>query len=58
MIDLTYIPDIAKTYKDKEVIIYDDSDSSMDISDIAKITGTNKNDILCRITPRVERVYF
>lgn len=58
MIDLTDIPDIAKTYKDKEAIIYDCSDSTMDISDIAKITGTNKNDILCRITPRVERIYF
>lgn len=58
MIDLTEVPDIAKTYKDKDVIIYDGSDSTMDISDIAKITGTNKNDILCRITPRVERIYF
>lgn len=58
MIDLTEIPGISETYKEKEVIIYDDSDSTMDISDIAKITGTNKNDILCRITPRVERVYF
>ena len=56
MVDLTDIPE-AKV-GDKAIIYGDGTDNTLDISEISKVAGTNKNEIVCRITRRTPRVYI
>jgi alanine racemase len=56
MVDLTHIPE-AKV-GDEAVIYGDGTDNSLDIEQTAKLAGTNKNEIVCRITRRTPRVYI
>lgn len=56
MVDLT---DISEAKVGDEAIIYGDgTDNTLDISEISKVAGTNKNEIVCRITRRTPRVYI
>jgi len=56
MVDLTDIPE-AKI--GDEVIIYGDgSNNTVDIHEMSKLAGTNKNELVCRITMRTPRVYI
>jgi alanine racemase len=56
MVDLTDIPE-AKV--GDEVIIYGDgTNNTLDISQVSILAGTNKNEIMCRITRRTPRVYI
>lgn len=56
MVDLTDIPE-AKV--GDEVIIYGDgTNNTIDIHEMSKLAGTNKNEIVCRITIRTPRVYI
>lgn len=56
MVDLTDIPE-ARVGDD--VIIYGDGTSNtLDIHQISQLAGTNKNEIVCRITRRTPRVYI
>jgi alanine racemase len=55
MVDITHIEE-AKS--GSECIIYSDgSDGAMTISEAARLSGTNKNDIMSRISLRVPRIY-
>ncbi len=55
MIDLTFVPEAVLG---DEVIIYGDgSDNTLSIQEIAQLTGTNKNDIVSRLTRRPPRIY-
>lgn len=53
--DVTNIPNAVPGMK--AVIYGDGKDGSMDINEVAILSGTNKNDILSRISLRVPRVY-
>lgn len=54
--DVTDVPDVCCGM---EAIIYGDgSDGSMTIEEASKLAGTNKNDIISRITARPPRIYF
>ena len=56
MVDLTDIPE-ARVGDD--VIIYGDGTSNtLDIHQISQLAGTNKNEIVCRITRRTPRIYI
>ncbi|WP_326907610.1 alanine racemase [Sedimentibacter sp. MB31-C6] len=56
MVDLT---DIPEAQIGDEVIIYGDkTNNTIDIEEMSKLAGTNKNDIVCRITMRTPRVYI
>ena len=55
MVDLTEIPE-AKV-GDEAIIYGDGSNNTIDINEISKLAGTNKNEIVCRITRRTPRVY-
>jgi len=56
MVDLT---DIPEAHVGDEVIIYGDGTSNtLDIQQISQLAGTNKNEIVCRITRRTPRVYI
>lgn len=56
MVDLTHIPEANVG---DEVIIYGDgTNNTLDISQISILAGTNKNEIMCRITRRTPRVYI
>lgn len=55
MIDLKEVPEAALG---DEVTIYGDgSDGTLSIQEVAQMTGTNKNDIVSRLTRRPPRVY-
>lgn len=55
MADVTDIPNVTAG---SEAIIYGDgSDGSMTIEEASKLAGTNKNDIIARLTARPPRVY-
>lgn len=54
--DVTDVPDVCEGM---EAVIYGDgSDGSMTIAEAAQLAGTNKNDIISRITARPPRVYI
>ncbi len=56
MVDITDIPEARVG---DEVIIYGDgTGNTLDINEISKLAGTNKNEIVCRITRRTPRVYI
>ncbi|NLY67525.1 MAG: alanine racemase, partial [Tissierellia bacterium] len=56
MVDLTDIPE-AKA--GDEVILYSNGENNtMDLNTMAKLAGTNKNEILSRISRRVPKVYI
>lgn len=56
MVDIT---DIPEAHIGDDVIIYGDgTDNTLDINEISKLAGTNKNEIACRITRRTPRVYI
>ena len=56
MVDLT---DIKEAKVGDEVIIYGDgTENTFDIHQISQLAGTNKNEIVCRITRRTPRVYI
>lgn len=56
MVDLTDIPEACVG---DEVIIYGDgTNNTLDIHHISQLAGTNKNEIVCRITRRTPRVYI
>lgn len=53
--DVTDVPGVEEG---DEVVIYGDgSDGSMTIQEACDILGTNKNDVLCRLTARPPRIY-
>lgn len=55
MVDLSNVPNVKEG---EEAIIYGDgSKNTMDISEAATLAGTNKNEIVSRITARPPRVY-
>ncbi len=55
MIDLSQVPEARLG---DEVVIYGDgADGTLSIQEIAQLTGTNKNDIVSRLTRRPPRVY-
>ena len=54
-VDVTNVPDVKEG---SEAIIYGDSkDGSMTIQEACDLIGTNKNDIICRLTARAPKVY-
>lgn len=54
--DVTHVPNVCCGM---EAIIYGDgTDGSMTIEEASKLAGTNKNDIISRITARPPRVYI
>lgn len=56
MIDLSQVPEAQLG---DEVIIYGDgSDNTLSIQEISQLAGTNKNDIVARLTRRPSRVYL
>lgn len=56
MADVTDVPDVCCGM---EAIIYGDGeDGSMTIAEAASLSGTNKNDIIARLTARPPRVYI
>lgn len=56
MADVTDVPDVCAGM---EAVIYGDgSDGSMTIAEASALAGTNKNDIIARITARPPRVYI
>lgn len=56
MVDLSDIPE-AKV--GDEVIIYGDgTNNTIDIHEMSKLAGTNKNELVCRFTIRTPRVYI
>lgn len=56
MVDLT---DIEGVKEGDEVIIYGDgTDEALDVQAVSELAGTNKNEIMCRITRRTPRVYI
>ena len=55
MADVTDVPDVCEGM---EAIIYGDgADGSMTVAEASVLAGTNKNDIIARITARPPRVY-
>ena len=55
-VDITNIPEATES---SIAILYSDGkDGAMTIQDAASLLGTNKNDILCRLTARPPRVYI
>lgn len=55
MADVTDVPDVCEGM---EAVIYGDgTDGSMTIAEASALAGTNKNDIIARITARPPRVY-
>ena len=53
--DVTDIPDVQEG---DEVIIYGDgTDGALSVAEAAQLAGTNKNEILCRLTQRPARIY-
>lgn len=55
MVDLT---DIPEAQLGDEVVIYGDgSDNSLTIQEVSQLAGTNKNDIVSRLTRRPPRIY-
>ena len=55
MADVTDIPGVQEG--DVAIIYGDGSDGSMTIQEAADLLGTNKNDVLCRLTTRPPREY-
>lgn len=56
MVDLTDIPE-AKV-GDEAIIYGDGTNNTIDIHEMSKLAGTNKNELVCRITMRTPRVYI
>lgn len=56
MVDLTDIPE-AKV-GDEAIIYGDGTNNTIDIHEMSKLAGTNKNELVCRITRRTSRVYI
>lgn len=56
MVDLTDIPE-AKV-GDEAIIYGDGTNNTIDIHEMSKLAGTNKNELVCRITIRTPRVYI
>ncbi|MGD9568828.1 MAG: alanine racemase [Sedimentibacter sp.] len=56
MVDLTDIPE-AKV-GDEAIIYGDGRDNTIDIHEMSKLAGTNKNELVCRIAIRTPRVYI
>lgn len=56
MVDLTDIPE-AKV-GDEAIIYGDGTNNTIDIQEMSKLAGTNKNELVCRITMRTPRVYI
>jgi len=56
MVDISHIPEARVG---DEVIIYGDGDNNtLNIHEASKLAGTNKNELVCRITIRTPRVYI
>ncbi len=56
MVDVTDIPNVD--IGTKAIIYGNGTDGSMTIDEAAKLAGTNKNDILCRLSARPPRKYI
>ncbi|MEL7648157.1 MAG: alanine racemase [Sedimentibacter sp.] len=56
MVDLTDIPEAR--VGDEAIIYGDGTNNTMDINQAAQLAGTNKNEIVCRISRRTPRVYI
>lgn len=56
MVDLTDIPE-AKV-GDEAIIYGDGTNNTINIHEMSKLAGTNKNELVCRITIRTPRVYI
>lgn len=57
MIDVTHIDGIFQNYRDYDIYIYG-QDDVISIKEIAKLAGTNKNDILARLSDRIPRIFI
>ncbi|HYE80741.1 MAG TPA: alanine racemase [Clostridia bacterium] len=56
MVDLT---DIEDAREGDEVIIYGDgTDGALDVQAISQLAGTNKNEVVCRLSRRTPRIYI
>ncbi|MCD7745128.1 MAG: alanine racemase [Lachnospiraceae bacterium] len=56
MVDLHDVPDAE--IGDTAVIYGDGSDAAPDIQEISTLAGTNKNEIVARLTARPQRIYY
>ena len=56
MADVTDVPDVCEGMDD--IIYGDGTDGSMTIAEASALAGTNKNDIIARISARPPRVYI
>lgn len=56
MVDLTDIPEAR--VGDEAIIYGDGTNNTIDIHEMSKLAGTNKNELVCRITMRTPRVYI
>jgi len=56
MVDITAIEDVS--IRDEAAIFFDGSDETLSIDQAANLCGTNKNEILTRISPRVSKIYI
>jgi len=56
MVDLTDIPEAKEG--DEVVLFSNGEDNTMDLNTMARLAGTNKNEIITRISRRVPRVYI
>lgn len=55
MVDVTEVPDVKPG--DEAIIYGDGKDGSMTFQEASELLGTNKNDVLCRLSARPPRVY-
>ncbi|MBR6825936.1 MAG: alanine racemase [Oscillospiraceae bacterium] len=53
--DVTDVPDVAEG--DPVIIYGDGTNRAMTVAEVANIAGSNKNEILCRLTARPVRIY-
>lgn len=60
MVDVTDVPGIAENFRDAEVILIGDGKhpGAPTIHEISAAIGNNRNDLMSRISARVERVYL
>lgn len=54
MADVTEVPGV---HEGQDAIIFGDGENQMNIEEASKLAGTNKNDIISRITARVQKIY-
>ena len=51
------VTEVENVHEGQEAVIYGDGENQMTIAEAATLAGTNKNDIISRITARVQKIY-